>query len=73
MAMSPGSIPVVLKVAGVEGEIGTVELPIATSPQGRDRTGAFRLAVEIDHTELRTRIADLLRTAADEIQAGGRS
>lgn len=64
------TLPVVLTVGTTEGEIGTVELPFAPRSIGRDAGGRWTVSVEVDHAELRHRIADLLRGVADELEKG---
>ncbi|MFD1547006.1 hypothetical protein [Nonomuraea guangzhouensis] len=66
--MAKPTLPVILAVGTTVGEIGTVELPLAPRSIGRDAAGRWNVAVEVDHVELRRRIADLLRGVADELE-----
>lgn len=68
--MALAALPVSLQIGGTTAEVGTVELPLISAPAGRDAAGLWQVNLSVDHVELRRRIADLLRSAADEFEKG---
>lgn len=65
MAITAGTLPVTLTVGDTQCEVGTVNLPLVA-----ETTSPRDLAVRVDVPELRRRIADLLREAAQAIEDG---
>ncbi|MGP3914313.1 hypothetical protein [Nonomuraea sp. 10N515B] len=64
------SVSVTLQIGSTTAEIGTVDLPIVSTPAGRDAVGLWQVEFHVDHAAFRRRIADLLRSAADEFEKG---
>lgn len=68
--MAKPTLPVTLQIGSITAEVGTVELPMTSQPAGRDAAGLWKVEVNVDHAELRRRIADLLRSVAYEFEKG---
>lgn len=66
----PAAVPVTLQVGNTTAEIGTVELPLISTPAGRDAAGLWQVDFTIDHAEFRRGVADLLRAVADKFEKG---
>jgi hypothetical protein len=67
---SPASVPVTIQIGNTTAGVGHVEVPIISTPAGRDAAGREQVKLAVDHPELRRRIADLLRGVADELEKG---
>ena len=65
--MAKPTLPVILTIGTIQGEVGTVELPFAPRPLGRDAAGRWNVSIEVDHDEFRRRLADVLRGVANEL------
>ena len=68
--MAKATLPVAIHIGTTPVGVAHIELPIVATPAGRDAAGLWQVNVAIDHAELRRRIADILRSAADEIEKG---
>lgn len=66
----PPAVPVTLQIGNTTADIGTVELPIVSTPAGRDAAGLWHIDFRVDHAAFRRGLADLLRQAADEFEKG---
>lgn len=66
----PPAVPITLQIGDTTAEIGTVELPLISTPAGRDAAGLWRIDFRVDHAAFRRGIADLLRAVADEFEKG---
>ncbi|GAA3172547.1 hypothetical protein [Nonomuraea roseoviolacea] len=64
------ALPVVLQIGGTTAEVGSVDLPLVEGPAVRNAGGTWEIEVRVDHSELRRRIADVLRLVADEFERG---
>jgi hypothetical protein len=65
MPSSAGDLAVTLYIGGTRCDLGSVEIPI-----GAETTTPANLTVRVVMPELRRRIADLLREAAQAIEDG---
>lgn len=63
--MAGMSLPVTLQVGETVCEFGTIELPFTTMV-----VAPRSIAVRLDDTELRRRLAAMLREAADTLEEG---
>lgn len=63
-------LPVTIQIGSIPVGTSHVELPVISTPAGRDADGAWQVNIAIDHPELRRRVAAVLRAAADELDKG---
>lgn len=70
MAAPEMTVDVAITVQGAEIGRGQIDVPVKTTT-GKPSGGHVPVTFEVDHAGLMANIADMLRTAADELEAGG--
>ena len=64
------AVPVTLQIGNTTAGVANVEVPLISAPAGRDAAGLWQVEFRVDHAEFRRRVADLLRSVADEFEKG---